>query len=99
RDFHVTGVQTCALPISNLLIAYLVTAHPATASWAAAYRIEPLGSLGGSHGRARAINGNGQVVGEATVPAGAEHAFIWQGGVISEIGRASGRERVGREVA
>src|SRR5690606_40470773 len=33
RDFHVTGVQTCALPIFGLLDAYLVPYTASQAIW------------------------------------------------------------------
>jgi probable HAF family extracellular repeat protein len=46
-----------------------------------------LGSLGGSMGDANAINGRGQVVGVSNLPADATfHAFLWQNGVIADLG-------------
>src|SRR5690606_39592745 len=33
RDFHVTGVQTCALPISQLSLSGTHVSHPSIVTW------------------------------------------------------------------
>jgi uncharacterized membrane protein len=42
-----------------------------------AWQIQDLGTLGGPYGRARAINYQGQVVGQANTPGGSLAPFIW----------------------
>jgi len=54
------------------------------------YRIEALGTLGGSFSRARSINNNGQIVGESYTSGGVEHGFSWQSGAISDLGTSGG---------
>ncbi len=44
-----------------------------------------LGNLGGTDVTATAINDLGQVVGESSTASGASHAFIWDGGVMSDL--------------
>jgi probable HAF family extracellular repeat protein len=41
-----------------------------------------LGTLGGAHGRATAVNGRGQVVGRSSIgpPSGKSNAFVWESG-------------------
>jgi uncharacterized membrane protein len=43
----------------------------------AAWQIQDLGTLGGPYGRARGINQQGQVVGQANLPGGSLSPFIW----------------------
>lgn len=58
---------------------------------AGTFGVQPLGSLGGQHSTARAINGQGQVAGYsqtgAVAPNGdaVEHAFLWQNGVMTDL--------------
>jgi probable HAF family extracellular repeat protein len=42
-----------------------------------AWTITDLGTLGGPYGRAQAINEKGQIVGQANVPDGNLHSFLW----------------------
>src|SRR6185503_2319133 len=42
-----------------------------------AWQLQNLGTLGGSYGRARAVNNLGQVVGQASEPGGLLTPFIW----------------------
>jgi probable HAF family extracellular repeat protein len=49
-------------------------------------RVTDLGTLGGDHGEALALNGVGQVVGGAAVPIGETHAFVWRDGVMTDLG-------------
>jgi probable HAF family extracellular repeat protein len=50
-----------------------------------AWQIQNLGSLGGSFGRAYAINNRSQIVGESQVAGGIFHAFLWQCNAIVDL--------------
>ena len=55
------------------------------------YYLTDLGTNGGSYSRARAVNDNGQVVGEYYPPSSAiAHAFLWQNGVMTDLGTLGG---------
>ena len=49
-----------------------------------------LGTLGGSHSEALAINGRGQVAGFSTTATGERHAFFWDGGAMRDLGAFAG---------
>lgn len=50
-----------------------------------AWQIQGLGTFGGSSSRADAINNRGQVVGQAQIPGGVYHAFLWQCGSLIDL--------------
>jgi probable HAF family extracellular repeat protein len=50
------------------------------------YGITELGALGGTSSFARDINNRGQVTGNASVPSGRLHAFLWENGVMRDLG-------------
>jgi probable HAF family extracellular repeat protein len=52
------------------------------------YTLIDLGTLGGWESQAHGINNRGQVVGEAGALDGTRHAFLWEGGVMTDIGGA-----------
>lgn len=54
------------------------------------YNIIDLGTLGGFSSVALAINENGQVVGSADTPEGKRHAYLWENGVMTDLGRPPG---------
>ncbi len=58
--------------------------------FSAEYTITDLGTLGGSASAANAINASGEVVGNADTAAGAEHAFIYANGTMTDLGTLSG---------
>jgi probable HAF family extracellular repeat protein len=60
----------------------------------AQYSIVDLGDLGGGYARARAINGLGQVAGEALSPGGGtvDRAVLWQGGSLTDLGTLGGQQ-------
>jgi probable HAF family extracellular repeat protein len=47
-------------------------------------------SLGGVNSSARAINDYGVVVGNAQLPNGRDHAFMWQSGTVTDLGTLGG---------
>src|SRR5690606_39747788 len=81
RDFHVTGVQTCALPIC-LCVGGLRLLGGAAGGFGGLDLLRADGVLGG-------VRGVGVLVGSADGAGGV---------VLEEIGRASCRESVDREV-
>ena len=74
----------CALSLA--LVAALVP----SASAVSIYQVTDLGTLGGSASIARAINDRGQVVGESTISTGENHAFIWENGLMRDLGLSPG---------
>ena len=63
----------------------------------AQYSIVDLGDLGGGYGRARAINGLGQVAGEALLPVAGtvDRAVVWQAGSVADLGTLGGQQSAG----
>jgi len=55
-----------------------------------AIALTDLGTLGGSHSEALAINGRGQVAGFSTTATGERHAFFWDGGAMRDLGTFTG---------
>lgn len=49
-----------------------------------------LGTLGGDHSRAVAINDRGQTVGSSTTASGESHAFLWENGEMRDLGTLGG---------
>ena len=63
------------------------------------YSITDLGTLGGSSSYALSINDVGQIVGTSQTISGNSQAFLWQGGVMTDIGTASGYDNsTGRDI-
>lgn len=60
------------------------------ASFARAATLTDLGTLGGDFSTANALNNAGQVVGYSYTAAGSERAFLWQSGVITDLGTLPG---------
>lgn len=62
-----------------------------TASGAPPYAIRDLGTLpDGANSMATAISDRGQVVGWSTDASGARHAFLWEDGVVADLGHLGG---------
>ena len=51
-----------------------------------------LGTLGGTYAYPSDINSRGQVVGWAQTAAGTNHAFMWDDGVLTDLGALAGDE-------
>jgi probable HAF family extracellular repeat protein len=78
-----------------LTLVWFVGVWLGTAGLAGAqYSIVDLGDLGGGYGRARAINGLGQVAGEALLPVAGtvDRAVVWQAGSVADLGTLGGQQ-------
>jgi probable HAF family extracellular repeat protein len=74
-------------------IAVLVFILLGSRSPAQEYTITDLGTLGGETSEANAINASGQVVGAAAIETGQNRAFLWESGIIFNLGVLPGRSR------
>jgi probable HAF family extracellular repeat protein len=70
------------------------SAEPAsTTASAVTYVVRDLGTLGGTHSSANAINSAGVIVGGSAVPGSVRwHAFVWKNGVMTDLGTLAGGE-------
>ena len=71
--------------IPRLLVLLLSTLF-CSATSGATYTITDLGTLGGNSSQAYGVNIHGQVVGSAITATGAEHAFLYRNGVMTDLG-------------
>jgi probable HAF family extracellular repeat protein len=71
------------------ILITLVALFPAV-GWAEGYTAVDLGTLGGGFSIANAVNNRGEVVGRSAIPNGPQHAFIWQDGVMTDLGTLPG---------
>src|SRR5438094_9357509 len=72
----------------SVLVAALLFAS--RAAGAPMYVVTDLGTLGGPTSAAWGINGAGQVAGSASTADGAQHAFLYSGGVMLDLGTLGG---------
>ena len=72
-------------PGPALLLLVLAIVTPA-ASQVVEYEVLDLGTLGGPSANALGINNAGQVVGEADTVAGPRHPYLWDSGVMIDLG-------------
>jgi probable HAF family extracellular repeat protein len=63
---------------------------PSFTTLPASYAPLDLGTLGGSHAYALAVNNKGQIVGGSTLANGQNHAFLWTNGSMKDLGTLGG---------
>lgn len=74
------GALTAGLALTGPFAATAWSAPPPT-GWTSV----DLGTLGGAHTHANDVNDKGQVVGMSQTADGTFHAFLWQGGVMTDL--------------
>jgi probable HAF family extracellular repeat protein len=74
------------MKILSLLVLLCASTCPLVASGGIEYSITDLGTLGGDSSHAFALNNLGEVVGSSITASGAEHAFLYQNGVMTDLG-------------
>ena len=83
RDVNVVAGQT-------VQTTYVIECTPCGVGWIG-YEATDLGTLGGRNiGIATGINDRGQVVGYSYVDSNAYHAFLWENGVMTDLGSYDG---------
>ncbi len=84
--------RTIILTLAAVIVGAAATRAEAQPSETGTYTIIDLGTLGGLTANARGINRLAQVVGEADLPNGVRHGFIWTNGVMTDVGTLPGEE-------
>jgi probable HAF family extracellular repeat protein len=77
--------QTQSILVFRILVISVLVAHPLFGV-PHDYEVIILGDLGGEDSYAYGINDSGQVVGESTTGDGYRHAFLWEDGMMTDIG-------------
>ncbi|NOG53054.1 MAG: DUF3466 family protein [Planctomycetes bacterium] len=62
------------------------------------YNVIHLGTVGGNDSESRGLNENGQVVGWSDDVNGTDHAFYWDGTLMTDLGTLGGRESNARDI-
>ena len=86
---HPLGLLAVLLPLFTACRSDSTAPSPSSAvsATASGYVAVDLGTLGGTYSEALGINHSGQIVGQSTTAAGGSpHAFIWQNGVMTDLG-------------
>lgn len=76
--------------VSAFLVLTLGHAWCSAKAQSAIYTVTDLGTLGGATSTACGINDLSQVVGKSTIATGQLHAFLWQNGIIIDLGTLPG---------
>jgi probable HAF family extracellular repeat protein len=83
--------KTHLIPAILMFISAMTLLSGSLALAEVRYTVTDLGTLpGGSHSTALSINSKGQVVGYADTASGSQHAFLYSGGVMSDLGSLGG---------
>ena len=87
--------------VTTMAVAIAVS-NAANAVTIPIYHLTNLGTLGGAGGVGTAVatdvNASGQVVGDSLTMSGAEHAFRWSGGVMTDLGTLGGPYSYGQGI-
>jgi probable HAF family extracellular repeat protein len=76
--------------LSSAMVILLASATLGQASSPSRYKVVDLGTFGGNGSDALGINNSGQVTGWANVGSGERHAFLWQDGILTDLGVPTG---------
>ena len=87
KEGYIMKAVLRSLVLTTIALATLFVAHSVSAQLA----ITDLGTLGGEHSGALAINNAGQVVGTSPLATGDQHAFLWEKGAMTDLGTLGGR--------
>jgi probable HAF family extracellular repeat protein len=83
--------KPCALRLLAIVLCGLVlTLSQPVLAQTILYTVTDLGTLGGASSQANGINDSGQVVGYAYTPSGSTHAFLYSGGIMTDLGTLPG---------
>ncbi len=72
--------------MNKIVLVAVLTCICAVPRHAVSYVIQDLGTLGGANSYAYGVNQLGQVVGVSDAADGTQHAFVWQNGVMTDLG-------------
>jgi probable HAF family extracellular repeat protein len=86
--------RSLLLALAGIAVVFVVSAaaRPAGSVLQARWVITDLGTLGGRYSEALAVNDRGQVVGYSEVMGGGYHVFLWQNGVMRDLGPLEGEK-------
>ncbi|HET8924766.1 MAG TPA: hypothetical protein VFN26_17430, partial [Candidatus Acidoferrum sp.] len=89
--WHREKVISCTRILSALAAVFVLSqAWVSVQGQTTSYSVTDLGTLGGATSTACGINDLSQVVGKSTIATGQLHAFLWQNGIIIDLGTLSG---------
>lgn len=76
--------------VSRSVVSCALLCTLAGSAAAQSFQAVPLGTLGGLTSNAQGVNSLGMVVGTSDVPGDTRHAFVWQDGVMTDLGTLEG---------
>jgi probable HAF family extracellular repeat protein len=79
-------------PVVALVVALTVVATAGGTAARVTWTVTDLGTLGGNWAQAFGVNAQGQVVGLSRTESGRLHAFVWDWGVMTDLGTLGGDE-------
>ncbi|TKJ37244.1 hypothetical protein CEE37_14115 [candidate division LCP-89 bacterium B3_LCP] len=82
---HLLSVSTVVL-----FVCYLMFEGLNSTALAQMYTITDLGTLGGISSSAGDINNEAQIAGSSTIYSGAQHAYLWENGIMQDLGVPTG---------